>query len=338
VTDRQYRRGVSLPFNSPWRGRGGKAQQIDRATGVWRSVSMKAAAFEYCRAADIDEACSWLAADDGARVIAGGQTLVPMMVMRLARPTRLIDINRIAALSYIRQETGKDGDGVAIGATTRQCVVERDATVATELPLLARAVPWIGHSATRARGTVGGSLANADPAAELPLIAVTLDAVLSYRAGGKTETIPAHEFFVGAMVTALPEGACLTGVRFPVWKGEKIGIGFHEVNARRSDFAFVAAAAQVELGADGKCKRIAIGVGAATDFPMRLEAAEKQLKGTALDPKAVDVAVRDALADIEPLSDLHASADYRRRAAVSLAIRAVADARSSALEKKTHAH
>jgi carbon-monoxide dehydrogenase medium subunit len=295
---------------------------------------MKAAAFEYCRAADIDEACGWLAADDGARVIAGGQTLVPMMVMRLARPTRLIDINRIAALSYIR----KDGDGVAIGATTRQCVVERDATVAAELPLLARAVPWIGHSATRARGTVGGSLANADPAAELPLTAVTLDATLSYRAGGKTGTMPAREFFVGAMVTALPEGACLTGVRFPVWKGEKIGIGFHEVNARRSDFAFVAAATQVELGADGKCKRIVIGVGAATDFPMRLETAEKQLTGTALDPKAVDAAVRGALAGIEPLSDLHASADYRRRAAVSLAIRAVADALSDAKGRKTHAH
>src|ERR1700690_594634 len=112
---------------------------------------MKAAPFEYSRATDIDEACAMLAADDGARVIAGGQTLVPMMVMRLARPTRLIDINRIAALSFIR----KDGDAIAIGATTRQCVVERDATVAVELPLLARAVPWIGHSATRARGTVG---------------------------------------------------------------------------------------------------------------------------------------------------------------------------------------
>src|SRR5512141_1106561 len=154
---------------------------------------MKAAPFEYCRAASVDEACAMLAADESARVIAGGQTLVPMMVMRLARPTRLIDINRIAALSYIRN----DADGVAIGATTRQCVVERDALVAREVPLLARAIPNIGHSATRARGTVGGSLANADPAAELALIAVTLDAVLSYRADGRTSTIPAREFFVG---------------------------------------------------------------------------------------------------------------------------------------------
>ena len=179
---------------------------------------MKAAPFESSRAADIDEACAMLAGDDGARVIAGGQTLVPMMVMRLARPTRLIDINRIAALSYIR----KDGDGVAIGATTRQCVVERDALVAAEVPLLARAIPNIGHAATRARGTVGGSLANADPAAELALIAITLDALLSYRAGGETAEIPAREFFIGPMITSLPAGAVLSGVRFPIWRG-KVG-------------------------------------------------------------------------------------------------------------------
>jgi len=295
---------------------------------------MKAAPFEYSRAADIEEACALLAADDGARVIAGGQTLVPMMVMRLARPTRLVDINRIAALSYIR----KDGDSVAIGATTRQCLLERDALVAAQVPLLARAIPNIGHAATRARGTIGGSLANADPAAECALVAITLDATLSYRAGGKTAKIPAREFFIGPMVTSLPEGACLTGVRFPVWKGEKIGTGFHEVNARRSDFAFVSAAAQIELSADGICKRVAIGVGAATDFPIRLDSAEEQLKGTALDAKAVNAAVREALADIEALEDLHASAEYRRRAAVSLAGRAVADALSNAQGSKIHAH
>ena len=165
---------------------------------------MKAAPFEYSRASDVDEACAMLAADDSARVIAGGQTLVPMMAMRLARPTRLIDINRIAALSYIRE----DGETIAIGATTRQCVVERDPLVARRLPLLARAMPFIGHAATRARGTIGGSLANADPAAELPLIAVTLDASLSYRAAGKTADMPAREFFIGPMITTLPAGAC----------------------------------------------------------------------------------------------------------------------------------
>jgi CO/xanthine dehydrogenase FAD-binding subunit len=294
---------------------------------------MKAASFEYSRAAHIDEACALLADDDGARVIAGGQTLVPMMAMRLARPTRLIDINRIAALSYICT----DGDAVAIGATTRQCVVERDKLVAGKVPLLSLAIPFIGHAATRARGTVGGSLAHADPAAELPLIAATLDATIAYRVGGKDGAMAARDFFAGLMVTNLPAGACLTGVRFPVWNG-KVGVGFHEVNARRSDFAFVAAAAQIALGDDGRCKRIAIGVGAVTDCPMRLDAAEKQLTGTALEAAKVNDAVRAALAGIEPLDDLHASAEYRRRAAASLATRAVADALARAQGKKAHAH
>src|SRR5215475_12717427 len=236
---------------------------------------MKAAPFEYSRVADVEEACAMLAADESARVIAGGQTLVPMMAMRLARPTRLIDINRIAALSYIRT----DSDAVSIGATTRQCLVERDALVATSVPLLARAIPFIGHAATRARGTIGGSLANADPAAELPLIAITLDAVLTYRAAGRTEKIGARDFYIGPMTTNLSRDAVLTSVQFPVWLGN-VGVGFHEVNARRSDFAFVAAAAQVELTNDGRCKRIAIGIGAATDFPIRLATAEEKLKGS----------------------------------------------------------
>lgn len=293
---------------------------------------MKAAPFEYFRVADVDEACAMLAADESARVIAGGQTLVPMMVMRLARPTQLIDINRIVALSYIRA----DGDAISIGATTRQYLVEHDALIAAKLPLLARAIPFIGHAATRARGTIGGSLANADPAAELPLIAVILDASLSYRAGRASADIPAREFFVGPMTTALPAGACLMGVRFPVWPG-KVGVGFHEVNARRSDFAFVSAAAQIELTDDGKAKRIAIGVGAATDCPIRLESAEKQLAGTELDESKVKDAVHAALADIEPLADLHATAAYRRRVAVTLAARAIADARAHA-QGKIHAH
>src|SRR5215213_3783356 len=132
------------------------------------SQSMKPAPFEYSRPADIDEACAMLAADDGARVIAGGQTLVPLMAMRLARPSRLIDIARIPGLAYIRDE----GDAVAIGATTRQAAVETDKIIRQKLPLLARAVQFVGHTATRARGTVGGSIANADSAAEIALVAV----------------------------------------------------------------------------------------------------------------------------------------------------------------------
>lgn len=294
---------------------------------------MKAAPFEYSRPSDIDEACALLAADDGARVIAGGQTLVPMMAMRLARPSRLVDIGRIAALSYVREDT----DGIAIGAATRQCAVEHDGLVTQRLPLLAKVMPWIGHAATRARGTIGGSLANADPAAELELIAITLDTTLTYRLDGKSVDVPAPEFFAGAMTTALPAGACLASARFPVWREQKVGTGFHEVNARRSDFAFASAAAQIALDDDGNCKRIAIGIGAVTEAPLRLAEVEKQLTGTRLEEAKVRDAVQGALADIEPMSDLHASADYRRRVAVKLATRAIANAAADAKGKR-HAH
>ncbi len=299
---------------------------------------MKSAPFEYSRPADVEEACALLAADENARVIAGGQTLVPMMAMRLARPTRLVDINRIAALHYIRDE----GDTVAIGATTRQLDLEHSKIIAQKIPLMAKAIPWIGHAATRARGTIGGSLSNADPAAEQGLTAVTLDAIITYRDGADTTEITAKDFFVAAMVTSLPSTACLIGVKYPVWTGAGIGIGFHEINARSSDFAFVSSAAQVQLDADNKCTRIAIGVGAATDFPMRLDSAEQQLVGTTLEADKVKDAVTAALADIEALDDLHATATYRKRVAVSLACRAVTDARALArgekIEGNAHAH
>lgn len=293
---------------------------------------MKAAPFEYSRPSDIDEACALLAADEGARLIAGGQTLVPMMAMRLARPTRLVDIARIAELSYIRD----DGDVIFFGAATRQCLIEREALVRTRLPLMARALPHIGHAATRARGTIGGSLAHADPAAELALVAATLDAMLHYKTKDESGELPARDFFIGPTITALPAGACLSAISFPVWQG-KVGVGFHEVNARASDFAFVSAAAQVELAGDGTAKRVAIGVGAITDTPLRLDAAEEQLTGTDLAPEKVMDAVRAALADVDTLADLHASAGYRRRVAATLAARAVGDARAHALGE-AHAH
>src|SRR4029077_2485721 len=140
---------------------------------------MKPAAFEYSRPPDIDEACALLAADDGARVIAGGQTLVPLMAMRLARPSRIIDIARIPGLAYVRDE----GNDIAIGATTKQHVIENDPLIRAKLPLLAKVMPLVGHTATRARGTVGGSLANGDPAAEIVLVAATLGATLVWRDG-----------------------------------------------------------------------------------------------------------------------------------------------------------
>src|SRR5258708_4270147 len=243
---------------------------------------MKAAAFAYSRPKSLDEACAMLAADDGARVIAGGQTLVPLMAMRLARPTLLIDIARIPGLAYIRDK----GEHIAIGATTRQSVIETDAIVRAKLPLLAKVMPFVGHTATRARGTVGGSIVNGDPAAEIVLVAVTLGATLVWRDGGNSNPIAAADFFLGPMVTALPLTACLAEARFPVWSEARVGVGFHEINARQSDFAFVSAAAQVALDSEGRCTRAAIGIGAATAVPLRLDDVAEGLKGQCYDEAA----------------------------------------------------
>jgi len=283
---------------------------------------MKPASFEYERPAHLDEACALLAAGDDVRIIAGGQTLVPLMAMRLARPKRLIDIARIPELAFVRDE----GSGVVIGATTRQCVLEHDATVRAKVPLLAKVMPFVGHAPIRARGTIGGSLANADPAAEIALVAVTLAATLVYREGGTVAEIAAADFFIGPMMTALPAAGCLTAVRFPVWHEARVGVGFHEVNARRSDFAFASAAAQVALDQNAVCRRVALGIGGITPCPLRLDAVADALTGTRAEEAITRDAVRAALADVELLSDLHASADYRRRAAASLAVRAVTDA------------
>lgn len=294
---------------------------------------MKAAPFAYSRPESLDEACALLAADDGARLIAGGQTLTPLMAMRLARPTRLVDIARLPGLAYVRQ----DGDAIAIGATTTQRATEADTLARARLPLLLRALAWVGHAATRARGTVGGSLANADPAAEIALVAVTLGAHLRWRDGGRDADIAAADFFVGPMVTVLPLTAVLTAVCFPAW-AERVGVGFHEMSSRQSDFAFASAAAQIALGPDGACTRIAVGIGAATEFPLRLAALEQALIGTRLTPDTVRATVREALAGITPMADLHASADYRRRVTQTLAIRAIMDAHADAVHKAEAGH
>lgn len=305
---------------------------------------MKPAPFEYSRAQSVEEACALLAADDGARLIAGGQTLVPLMAMRLARPTRLVDIARIPELAYVRdvhvddpQLHGREevrGEGkaaaVAIGAATKQAVVEHDALVRAKVPLLAKAMPLVGHNATRARGTIGGSLANGDSAAEIVLTAVTLGATLTWRVDGRTEQAEASQFFLGPMVTALPPAACLLEARFPVWSEPRVGTGFHEVNERHGDFAFAAAAAQIAVDGDGRCTRAALGIGAATAVPLRLDGVAKALEGTRCEESLVRRLVAEALAEVETMADLHASAEYRRRAAITLAVRAVSDAHRAA--------
>ena len=291
---------------------------------------MKPVPFDYVRPQSIEETCALLAQDDDSRVIAGGQSLVPMLAMRLARPERLIDILRLADLAGIKESP----DSIVIGATTRQAAAERDPLIAAKLPLLAQVFPWVGHPATRRRGTIGGSIAHADPSAEIPLVALTLDADIVVRDTKDESTIKASEFFLGPMVTAIPQGALLTAIRFPVWKQKRIGTGFHEVNARHSDFAFVCAAAQVALDEAGCCTACAIGIGGLGEFPVRLDPAATALTGSGLRDAAIDDAVDAALADVDIWGDLHASADYRRRTGSVLARRALSDARRIASARR----
>jgi CO/xanthine dehydrogenase FAD-binding subunit len=285
---------------------------------------MKPAPFVYVRPASLAEVCELLAGDDDARVIAGGQTLVPMLAMRLARPAKLIDILRLPELAGIREEPG----AVVVGATTRQAQAERDPVIRASVPMLARVLPWVGHPPTRNRGTIGGSIANADPSAEIPLAAVTLGADILLATTGGPKSTPAAEFFIGAMVTSIGQGECVRAIRFPVWPHKRIGVGFFEISARRSDFAFVAAAAQVALDDGGKCLDVALGLGGVADRPLRLDVSS--LIGTKLDAASVADAVNAASTDLDAMSDLHASAAYRRRVAATLGIRALEQARDHA--------
>jgi carbon-monoxide dehydrogenase medium subunit len=293
---------------------------------------MKPVAFGYVRPASVAEACAHLEENENARILAGGQSLIPMLAMRLARPSCLVDIVRIPELSGIRDA----GSYLSIGAATRQAMAERDPLVARKAPLLAKALPWVGHAPTRNRGTVGGSIANGDPAAEIALAAVTLDATLIVETVAGISEVAAGDFYLGSMVTALPKGAVLTCVRFPVWAAGRIGSAFQEVAARRSDFALVAAAAQVALDAGGRCTAFALGIGGACATPVRIDAAAT-LIGQRLEEGAVREAVETATAGLETVRDQHASAAYRKRVAAALARRVILDARDDAAAGGQHA-
>ena len=270
-----------------------------------------------------------LAADTDARLISGGQTLVPMMAMRLARPSTLIDISRLAELRGIRD----DGDKIVFGAATRQVEAERSPLVASKLPLLAAALPWVGHAPTRARGTIGGSIANADPAAEIPLVLVTLQGSVVVRDGKNRATVPASDLFLGPMTTSIAGSGCLVEAHFPVWRDARIGVSVHEVSARRSDFAYVSAAAQVALDDAGRITRCAIGIGGATPVPTRLDKVETALQGRMPTTESVRAALITAVAELEILRDGHATEAYRQRVAVGLAGRAIMDAVALAAAK-----
>jgi len=290
---------------------------------------MKAAAFDYVRPTSLDEVCRLLAeaGDAESRIVAGGQTLVPLMAMRLARPDCLIDINAIPELQGIRDL----GDTVEIGACTRQAAALRSDLVAEKLPLLARALPFIGHRQTRNRGTVGGSIAYGDPSAEIPLVALTLGATIMARDTNGVSTLSIESFFEGPMMTALHPAQCLTAVRFPVWDNEdRVGASFHEAAPRTGDFAIVSAAVQLALAADGTCRRASIGVGGCAATPLRLRPVEDALAGKRIDDNSIADALRDVEDAFDPESTVHAPAVYRRRLGRRLLERAIRDAAAEA--------
>jgi CO/xanthine dehydrogenase FAD-binding subunit len=288
---------------------------------------LKSAPFEYARAASAAEACALLAEHgDSAKLIAGGQSLVPMMAMRLVRPAFLVDINGIEVLKFVRIEK----DAARTGACARQCVVERDDALAARVPLLRQALAWVGHVQTRNRGTVGGSLAHADPSAELPLVAQVLGAKLVLRSAKGARTLDAEKFFAGPMSTSARPDECLEEIQWPTWSEKRTGSAFTEIAIRHGDFAMVAAAAQVAIDSSGCCTRAAFGLGGVGGTPLAFPKIASRLVGTKLDDKAIEDASSDAAKETDPGSDLHATREYRRHLARVFAARALHEARDRA--------
>jgi CO/xanthine dehydrogenase FAD-binding subunit len=271
---------------------------------------VKAAPFDYVRAESIDHVLDCLARHGmDAKAIAGGQSLVPMMAMRLARPTVLVDINYISELKQVAIEPS----GVTMGATLRQRDVEDDAALCAALPLVRQALRWVGHVQTRNRGTVGGSLVHADPSAELPLAASVLGATMHLHSQeGGVRILAAEDFFLGPMFTAVGDTECLVEIDWPVWEGHGVVSVFDEIAMRSGDFAMASAACQLQIDVDGICRRAAFGLGGVDGIPLSFPDLASQLVGQRLDAASARELAQAAAARAEPGSDLHADADYRR--------------------------
>ena len=280
---------------------------------------MKPARFEYHAPRTIDEATRLLAElGEDAKVLAGGQSLIPMLALRLTAFDHLIDIGRIDELKGIEAGPGS----VRVGAGTTEAAVEADPTIAASVPLLSRVSPLIGHFQIRNRGTFGGSVAHADPAAEYPAVVLALDAELEAASIRGRRTMAARDFFTGLWTTDLAADELLTGVRFPVWEG-RCGFAVEEFARRHGDFALAGATVAVELDGDDRVKRCAIGLIGLGSTPERAGAAEALAVGQTADE--VDPAGLGELAtrDLESVpSDLHGSADYRRRVGAVMVERA----------------
>jgi CO/xanthine dehydrogenase FAD-binding subunit len=282
---------------------------------------LKPAPFEYHRPESLDEALAILAeSGSDTKALAGGQSLVPAMNFRLARPAVLVDLNRLDPLAYITESP--DG-GLRIGAMTRQRAAERSAAVAGKAPLLFEAMPWIAHPQIRNRGTMGGSLAHADPAAELPAVMVALDARFVLRSRSASRTVPAQGFYTGILSTTLRPDELLTEIQIPL-RSAHTGTAFMELARRQGDFALVGVAVEVVLNQGGGCSSARIVLLSVGDGPVLATTAMAALVGNAPTASLIEDAARLAgEADIDPPSDIHASSAYRRHLAKVLVRRAV---------------
>ena len=286
---------------------------------------MKPAPFDYVAPHTLDEAVAALArGGDDAKVLAGGQSLVPLLNFRLARPTLLVDLNRIPELAYVHIRD----DGVAIGAMTRQVTVERDAALAKNQPLLNEAIRWVGHPAIRSRGTIGGSLAHADPAAELPAVAVCLGAQVTVVSPRGRRTLAAEGFFHGFLTTALRPDEILVETLLPPPR-PRTGHAFVEFARRHGDFALVGVAVSVRVNRESieDARIVLTGVGGK---PVRVREAETVLIGGSI-AERVGAAADAARTAIDPEADIHASKEYRAHLAGVLTERAIRTACARAL-------
>jgi aerobic carbon-monoxide dehydrogenase medium subunit len=282
---------------------------------------MKPAPFDYFAPDSLEEAL-YLIAQHGydAKLLAGGQSLIPAMNFRLIQPAVLVDLNRLPALATIEPTSG---GGLRLGAMTRQRTVERSSLVAERTPLLAEAMPQIAHPQIRNRGTIGGSLVHADPAAELPVVAVALNGRFQVRGPEGTRWIDAADFFQGMFAVALAAEEMLLAVEFPAWPAGT-GWSFMEVARRHGDYALVGLAATVALDENGRCQQARLVYLNVGDGPVDARRAAGLLTGAAITPETIEAAAETAVnQEIDPVGNIHASADYQRHLARVLTRRAL---------------
>ena len=285
---------------------------------------MKLPPFEYACPTELSEAVALLAAHNGdAKPIAGGQSLVPMLAFRLASPSLLVDLRKLPDLRKI----DISATGLTLGAMVRWRDILDDARLRTAHPLLVAAVTQVAHYQIRNRGTIGGSIAHADPAAEIPGIAVTCEAEIAVVGSAGPRAIKAQDFFLGPLTTALAADEIIIEIRFPAWPPSR-RFGFREFARRRGDFAMAAAALWYDEDA-GKARNAHVGVIGVGDRPQRLSPVEAVLNGRVVDEAAIAAAEAAAAAAVDPQTDIHASADYRRALTGTMVERALRDAAGS---------